>query len=269
MSETILGQKAYQAYCIAANGTNGLGQALCPWDKLTTPDKAVWAKVEEMCMPYQLKTLDEDVLGKIAYDAYCGHVDWKSYNGDPLPQWADARENIREGWRKAGMAAMFAVTNAVVAEARPLTQEEIQRINDEFTAKVMAGPPIDPFGGTHPNAENFHRALKDMPEPETKFHVLDPQAKVAVEVGDEQLPVREGALKYELIPDDGSGCQLPTAPFGMTAEELGPHITGRLVAMERQGHWRNSRMESVPLQRVEYHIRVEEPMEEDEVSEEG
>jgi len=28
-------------------------------------------------------------LGRVAYDAYCQERDWKSFNGDPLPSFAE------------------------------------------------------------------------------------------------------------------------------------------------------------------------------------
>jgi hypothetical protein len=36
---------------------------------------------------------DPDVLGRAAYDAYCETRDWKSFRGEPLPQWSDDELN--------------------------------------------------------------------------------------------------------------------------------------------------------------------------------
>lgn len=47
-----------------------------------------------------------DSLAKAAYDAYCGERNWKSFNGDPLPQWDGVREDIKTGWRKSAAAVI-------------------------------------------------------------------------------------------------------------------------------------------------------------------
>lgn len=44
--------------------------------------------------------------GKAAYDAYCATRDWKSFRGEPLPQWGDSPEDIRHGWREAARAVL-------------------------------------------------------------------------------------------------------------------------------------------------------------------
>ena len=49
---------------------------------------------------------------------------------------------------------------------------------------------------------------------------------------------------------------MPTTPEPLTAEEVGTHLTQRLKAMEAQGHWRNSRMQEVPLEQVVYTVGV-------------
>lgn len=85
----------------------------------------------------------------------------------------------------------------------------------------------------------------------------------------EEPPTRPGALKYFVTPECGDPFSFPTYPEGLTAEELGPHIRDRLIAMERQGYWRNDSMQRIPLQNVTYTIRVEEPAYENETSEEG
>ena len=48
--------------------------------------------------------MSKDNLGKIAYDTYCECRGWKSYNGDPLPQWKDVEVSIKEGWIKSAVA---------------------------------------------------------------------------------------------------------------------------------------------------------------------
>lgn len=46
-------------------------------------------------------------LGEIAYDAYCAHRNWRSFNGDPLPSFAETRvknPDIAKAWEIAGEA---------------------------------------------------------------------------------------------------------------------------------------------------------------------
>ena len=43
--------------------------------------------------------------GQRAYEAYCGVRAWRSFNGDPLPGWDDAQEDIQDGWEIAAAAA--------------------------------------------------------------------------------------------------------------------------------------------------------------------
>lgn len=48
----------------------------------------------------------KDRLAHAAYDAYCATRDWKSYNNEPLPQWAHVREDIKQGWVAAALAVI-------------------------------------------------------------------------------------------------------------------------------------------------------------------
>jgi hypothetical protein len=45
-----------------------------------------------------------DDLGRIAYNAYCESVGWKSFTGDPLPQWDEVRLDLKLGWVGASVA---------------------------------------------------------------------------------------------------------------------------------------------------------------------
>ncbi len=40
-------------------------------------------------------------LARVAYEAYAADSDWKNYQGNPMPQWQDLPENIRQHWRAA------------------------------------------------------------------------------------------------------------------------------------------------------------------------
>ena len=44
-------------------------------------------------------------LGQIAYEAYCEHQDWKAFDGKPIPEWKDVREDIQQAWEIAAVAA--------------------------------------------------------------------------------------------------------------------------------------------------------------------
>ncbi len=48
-------------------------------------------------------------LGEIAYNAYCKTRDWKSFKGDPLPQFPDSPKDIQEGWEIAAEAVAHAL----------------------------------------------------------------------------------------------------------------------------------------------------------------
>lgn len=45
--------------------------------------------------------------GQIAYEAYCGHTNWKSLvSGADLPQWAEVKPEIKAAWEAAGLALL-------------------------------------------------------------------------------------------------------------------------------------------------------------------
>ncbi len=44
---------------------------------------------------------------QIAYEAYCGSVNWKSFTGDALPQWPDVRPSLQAAWQAAAMAVLL------------------------------------------------------------------------------------------------------------------------------------------------------------------
>lgn len=64
-------------------------------------------------------------------------------------------------------------------------------------------------------------------------------------------------LKYLVIPDCGDGDHTPTTPFSLTAEDAGKVLTGRLLAMEHQGYWKDNRKRRVPLVNVTYLVTVD------------
>lgn len=47
-----------------------------------------------------------EYAAQAAYEAYCATRDWKSYRGEPLPQWVDVEDGIKVGWRAAAQAVL-------------------------------------------------------------------------------------------------------------------------------------------------------------------
>lgn len=49
--------------------------------------------------------------GKIAYEAYCKARNWKSFNGDPLPQFEAQSPELQEAWILAAAAVQHEIKN--------------------------------------------------------------------------------------------------------------------------------------------------------------
>ena len=46
-----------------------------------------------------------DTIGRIAYEGYCEHTDWKSLaTGQSLPQWEGLKPEIRQAWMASSVA---------------------------------------------------------------------------------------------------------------------------------------------------------------------
>lgn len=43
-------------------------------------------------------------LARIGYNAYGDKAEWKNYAGDPMPQWEELPQHIRDKWRSAAKA---------------------------------------------------------------------------------------------------------------------------------------------------------------------
>lgn len=37
-------------------------------------------------------------LAQIAYEVYAEHQNWKNFAGNPIPQWAEVRPDIKRAW---------------------------------------------------------------------------------------------------------------------------------------------------------------------------
>ena len=46
----------------------------------------------------------DKTLGQIAFEAYGDNREWKDWRGQPMPQWNEVKEGIREAWEVAAEA---------------------------------------------------------------------------------------------------------------------------------------------------------------------
>lgn len=53
--------------------------------------------------------MNDEQLGRVAYEAYCNHANWKSNNGGTLDPWDKIPEYRRRGWAVAARAACAAL----------------------------------------------------------------------------------------------------------------------------------------------------------------
>lgn len=89
--------------------------------------------------------------GKLAYDAYCSKRQWKSFNGQPLPQFDAQSLELKEAW-EAGATATRAPLAKLLYEARHAIARLLVTYRDrlfgnwyEFTAKDT-GLELDEIG---------------------------------------------------------------------------------------------------------------------------
>lgn len=57
-------------------------------------------------------------LGQIAFEAYGDFREWKDYRGNPMPQWSEVMQGIREAWQVAASAAVEASHESLPKENR-------------------------------------------------------------------------------------------------------------------------------------------------------
>jgi hypothetical protein len=48
--------------------------------------------------------LSAEELGRVGYEAYGDHAEWKAFDGRPMPRWDDLRADIKEKWAVAALA---------------------------------------------------------------------------------------------------------------------------------------------------------------------
>ena len=56
--------------------------------------------------------MSDELLGEVAYNAYCESRGWKSVRGEPLPHWKQQDEALRVAWAKAARAVADSIRNA-------------------------------------------------------------------------------------------------------------------------------------------------------------
>ena len=50
-------------------------------------------------MPKDLKEMNDEMKGQLAYEGYAEYTDWKSLaSGCSLPQWKELPQNIQNAW---------------------------------------------------------------------------------------------------------------------------------------------------------------------------
>jgi hypothetical protein len=57
------------------------------------------------------KTMRNERLGEIAYNAYCAARGWKSVRGEPLPHWQQQDDTLRAAWCDAAEAVAKDISN--------------------------------------------------------------------------------------------------------------------------------------------------------------
>jgi hypothetical protein len=83
-------------------------------------------------------------LGRIGYEAYGDHAEWKAFDGRPMPRWDDLRPDIKEKWAVAAKAIAGAGQDTITTgRMYPPTQTQ------EFGAKLGISPNLVVTGFLH------------------------------------------------------------------------------------------------------------------------
>lgn len=53
----------------------------------------------------------QKTYGQIGYEAYGDKAEWKAFNGQPMPTWAEVRQDIKDKWEHAAEAIAAAVAD--------------------------------------------------------------------------------------------------------------------------------------------------------------
>lgn len=112
----------------------------------------------------------DDEVGGLAYETYCKAVGGKSFNGDPLPTWAEMKkaadggdskkENIVLAWKKAGRAVA-----TLVEKKLPPAPPVVGVIGESSPPFAVTGAMSGRMSsGTGPNLSSLP-AVSSMPPP--------------------------------------------------------------------------------------------------------
>ena len=59
----------------------------------------------------------EKTLGQIAYESYRNAQNGKAYNGQPIPDWKDVRDDIKQAWNRAAATVVQCHQDRVAGRA--------------------------------------------------------------------------------------------------------------------------------------------------------
>lgn len=77
--------------------------------------------------------------GQLAYEAYCGHTDWKSLvSGAALPKWADTKPEIQAAWEAAALAVKTVAHDRLEVADRAVTYA-LNRIQTDPDVRYHCG----------------------------------------------------------------------------------------------------------------------------------
>jgi len=99
-------------------------------------------------------------LGQIAYEAYCGHVNWKSDCGYRLPYWDAVADPVRLAWERAAEVVAEAVAEERDAH-RP--RHLIAVIDDDGDEALYVGGELWPIDGSTIYAVDLVEASGEQP----------------------------------------------------------------------------------------------------------
>lgn len=94
-----------------------------------------------------------DALAERAYCAYAAARDWKSYNGDDLPDWGDQDEGIAEGWRAVARELRGVILEPGGARAIATRPERVESGSETGDDSPAPYDETYPSGGTATEVE--------------------------------------------------------------------------------------------------------------------
>lgn len=84
--------------------------------------------------------------GQIAYEAYCGTTNWKSFRGEDLPQWENVKPQIKQGWETAGYRVLFEFLSYPDIGPDPLKSGEKDPDHDEGMERIFQAMSVQQNG---------------------------------------------------------------------------------------------------------------------------